>query len=75
MNPHDRRCVGAPPLSPCIKVCRVDEASQLCTGCLRTLPEIASWWSLSDDEKRAVLADLPNRSTRRDVAGGSGAVP
>ena len=75
MKPGDRRCVAPPPLSPCIKVCRVDGVSQLCVGCLRTLTEIANWWSLSDDGKRTVLADLPNRRARLGTSGGPGAEP
>jgi predicted Fe-S protein YdhL (DUF1289 family) len=42
-------------------VCRIDEASGLCVGCLRTLDEIAAWSVLDDDEKSAVLAQLPRR--------------
>ena len=51
-------------MSPCIKVCRVDRDSGLCVACLRTLSEISDWWGMRDDEKRAVLADLPNRRGR-----------
>jgi predicted Fe-S protein YdhL (DUF1289 family) len=50
-----------PPLSPCIRVCVLDEARRTCTGCRRTVGEIARWWSMRDDEKRAVLAALPDR--------------
>jgi predicted Fe-S protein YdhL (DUF1289 family) len=37
----------------------------LCEGCFRTLEQIAAWSGLSDDEKRAVLAQLPARRTLR----------
>ena len=47
--------------SPCISVCRMDDASGLCVGCLRTLDEIAAWSLLDSDEKRAVIAALPQR--------------
>lgn len=50
-----------PPLSPCVKVCVVDRDRGLCSGCGRTLAEIAGWWTMRDDEKRAVLAALPGR--------------
>jgi len=44
-----------PPVpSPCISVCRIDASSGLCTGCLRTLDEIAAWSVLDDEAKRAV---------------------
>ncbi len=47
--------------SPCINVCQMDEASGWCRGCRRTLDEIAFWSVLDDDDKRAVLAQLPLR--------------
>ena len=50
-----------PVASPCISVCRMDEASGWCEGCLRTLDEIAVWSMLEDDDKRAVLLDLTRR--------------
>ena len=50
-----------PVASPCISVCRMDEASGWCEGCLRTLDEIAVWSVLEDDDKRAVLLDLMRR--------------
>lgn len=50
-----------PIISPCIKVCAVDGQSGYCLGCRRTLPEIASWASKSDDERNAILAELPSR--------------
>ncbi len=53
-----------PPPSPCTKVCVLDARGRQCTGCMRTVDEIARWWGMSDDEKRAVLALLPQRLTR-----------
>ncbi len=47
--------------SPCISVCRMDDASGWCLGCARTIDEIAAWGVLDDDEKRAVWAQLPAR--------------
>jgi predicted Fe-S protein YdhL (DUF1289 family) len=47
--------------SPCINVCQVDTARGWCTGCLRTLDEIANWAQSTNDEKRAVLARLAQR--------------
>lgn len=44
----------APVPSPCISVCRIDEATGLCAGCLRTLDEIAAWSVLDDAQRRAV---------------------
>jgi len=47
--------------SPCINVCRIDESTALCVGCLRTLDEIATWSVLSDDQRRDVWARLASR--------------
>jgi len=47
--------------SPCIKVCTMDAASGLCTGCGRTLEEIARWSSLSDLERHEIVRALPDR--------------
>ena len=47
--------------SPCISVCVMDRATGLCSGCLRTLDEIASWSALDDDARRSVVAKLPAR--------------
>lgn len=50
-----------PIVTPCVKVCAVDGASGYCLGCRRTLPEIAGWARLSDAERDAVMAALPDR--------------
>ncbi len=43
-------------LSPCITVCKMDEKSELCLGCWRTIDEIVAWGSHSDDAKEKILA-------------------
>jgi len=53
--------------SPCTKLCVMDPQSGLCRGCLRTLAEIAGWGGMSDAERQAVLAALPERRDRLDV--------
>jgi predicted Fe-S protein YdhL (DUF1289 family) len=47
--------------SPCVSICKIDEATGLCTGCLRTLDEIAGWSVLDDDERRAVWREIFRR--------------
>ncbi len=54
--------------SPCIDVCRMDAASGLCEGCLRTLDEIAAWSRMADADKRAVWAALERRRAARPSA-------
>lgn len=51
-----------PPASPCVGVCIIDDERELCTGCARTVDEIAVWVSASDDFREAVWADLPARA-------------
>lgn len=58
--------------SPCISVCELDEVSGLCTGCARTIDEIAGWGRFTDSRKREVLAALPARHARIREASGHG---
>jgi len=53
-----------PIATPCVNVCVVDGESGLCMGCQRTLPEIAAWSGFSDDQRRAIMAELPARRSR-----------
>jgi predicted Fe-S protein YdhL (DUF1289 family) len=50
-----------PIVTPCVKVCAVDGTTGFCLGCRRTLPEIAGWARLSDEERAAIMAALPQR--------------
>ena len=56
------KAAGVP--SPCINVCRIDQASGWCEGCLRTLDEIAAWATLDDPAKRRVWQLLYARRER-----------
>lgn len=47
--------------SPCISVCRMDPASDLCLGCYRTLREVAEWSTADDDAKRRIWAAIAQR--------------
>lgn len=47
--------------SPCVKICTYDAASGLCSGCGRTLEEIGAWFSMTDEARRAVMQQLPER--------------
>ncbi|WP_312146321.1 DUF1289 domain-containing protein [Brevundimonas sp.] len=47
--------------TPCVMVCTVDGASGLCLGCFRTLPEIATWSRMSDEERATIMAELGER--------------
>ena len=54
--------------SPCIKVCTIDAPSGLCIGCGRTVDEIERWLSLSENERRRIMGELPARLQRAGVA-------
>lgn len=47
--------------SPCIKVCVIEPETGLCTGCGRTLREIAGWSALGREERRRIMDELPAR--------------
>ena len=49
-----RQPAGAPVPSPCIGVCRIDDATGLCAGCWRTLDEIAAWGTADEAARRRI---------------------
>jgi predicted Fe-S protein YdhL (DUF1289 family) len=50
--------------SPCINICVVHPAERICTGCLRSIDEIAAWGRMSNDERAALMEELPSRAGR-----------
>ena len=50
--------------SPCIKVCVVHPEERICTGCLRTIDEIARWSRMEDAERAEIMEALPDRRSR-----------
>jgi len=57
LNPLPQSTVA----SPCSGVCRMNAATGLCEGCLRTIDEIAVWGQAPDVQKRAILARVAER--------------
>jgi uncharacterized protein len=49
------------PASPCLGICLMDPRTRTCRGCLRTIEEIAGWYTASNAEKRAILKRLEAR--------------
>ena len=47
--------------SPCISVCQMDVQGVYCTGCFRTLDEIAGWSSFDDARRRQIWQELRRR--------------
>ena len=53
------------PASPCINVCVLD-AEQICTGCGRTIEEIARWGQMSAAEQWQVVGRLARVRSAND---------
>ncbi len=66
-----RPATGAAVPSPCISICAIEDVTGLCSGCLRTLDEIAVWSMLDDAEKRAVLTSIDARRANAKLASNS----
>lgn len=52
--------------SPCVSVCMINADDERCYGCFRTLDEIAAWSSLSDEQRREIMQQLPARRAEHD---------
>ena len=52
--------------SPCINVCKMDAQTGLCSGCLRTIDEIARWSSTDDSRRLSILAAVAKRRQEHD---------
>lgn len=50
--------------SPCVRVCLMHPTERICTGCFRTLEEIAGWSAMTADARREIIAALPARAER-----------
>jgi len=48
--------------SPCVRVCVIHPATRICTGCLRSIDEITRWSQMSPQERREIMAALPDRA-------------
>lgn len=48
--------------SPCVKICVVHPQARICTGCLRSIDEITRWTKMDPEERRAIMAALPDRA-------------
>ena len=47
--------------SPCVGICQLDLASDLCIGCFRSRDEVAVWGAASDEVKQEILAKTRER--------------
>jgi predicted Fe-S protein YdhL (DUF1289 family) len=53
--------------SPCMSVCHMDEETNLCQGCLRTLDEITRWGNADDASRRRIWQAIDERVARYSV--------
>ena len=50
-----------PVSSPCVGLCVIDNGTELCLGCGRTLDEIMAWGAMSEPQRLAVMEGLAER--------------
>lgn len=48
--------------SPCVRICVVHPEARICTGCYRTIDEIARWSKMDAEERQEIMAALPDRA-------------
>lgn len=49
--------------SPCVKLCVVHPEARICVGCYRSIDEISGWSRLTPEQRRSIMAELPNRAS------------
>jgi hypothetical protein len=50
--------------SPCVHICVVENGC--CVGCKRTLPEIAKWSRMTNEEKQKVLDRISKTHEKKE---------
>ena len=56
--------------SPCVNICIIHPRANICNGCFRSIDEISSWSNMSESERKGILKELPNRSSKLRVRRG-----
>lgn len=49
--------------SPCVKICVLHRMSGYCIGCYRTGNEIAQWSTMSPEQRKTLMEQLPARQS------------
>ena len=57
--------------SPCIKICALDPQAGICSGCGRTLDEIARWGGMEESERLRIMQSLAARLEKSKVRTGA----
>lgn len=50
--------------TPCTRICALDPATGLCTGCGRTRDELSRWGQIGEAERLRIMAELKERMRR-----------
>jgi predicted Fe-S protein YdhL (DUF1289 family) len=45
-------------VTPCVSLCKMDEATKICLGCKRTYEEVRDWHSYSSEQRMEVMRRL-----------------
>lgn len=48
--------------SPCVNICVVHPEARICVGCYRSIEEIGAWSQMSPEDRRSIMAVLPDRA-------------
>ena len=56
--------------SPCVNICIVHPQANICAGCFRTIDEISGWSNMTEEQRKEIINDLPNRSSKLKVRRG-----
>ena len=56
--------------SPCVNICIVHPRANICAGCFRTIDEISGWSNMTAEQRKEIINDLPNRSSKLKVRRG-----
>ncbi|MFZ0425299.1 MAG: DUF1289 domain-containing protein [Xanthobacteraceae bacterium] len=57
-------------ITPCNRICVVHPQTGLCSGCGRSIAEIAGWSGFSHAERAGVMTQLPARLAAMNGGGG-----
>ncbi|MGF6742247.1 putative Fe-S protein YdhL (DUF1289 family) [Paraburkholderia atlantica] len=50
--------------SPCVDICKFDDKTGLCIGCMRTRDECKSWKKMKDKHRKKIIEDRPRRERK-----------
>jgi predicted Fe-S protein YdhL (DUF1289 family) len=50
--------------SPCVDICKFDDKTGFCIGCMRTRDECKSWTKMTDKHRKKIIEDRPRRERK-----------